>query len=133
MFHVVTPFPELLTFSFFAPLILRLTLGVYILAIGFSKKHKEVIPNAEAVSQEEMSFMEIACRGLLILAGVSLIAGFYMQIGALIAAIIFLIFLFDKKTRISPALSRLELILLFVIAISLLLTGAGAYAIDYPF
>ncbi len=130
MFHVVTVFPDLLTFSFYAPFILRLALGVYALAIGFSKKHP---PTPEGVVAEEPTLSKLILRGLFILAGISLIAGFYMQIGALVLGILFLIFLLDKNIRIAPALSRLELTLLFVIAISLLLTGAGPYAIDYPF
>jgi uncharacterized membrane protein YphA (DoxX/SURF4 family) len=136
MFHLVTPFPFLLDFSFYAPLLLRLTLGVYILAIGFSahQKNVNIIASEGSVAEvkPELNLFEMAYRGIFILAGISLIVGFYLQLSAIIIAILLLIAILDKRARLTNEIARAELTLLLVIALSLMLTGAGPFAFDLP-
>lgn len=120
MFNVVTPFPDLLIFSFFAAFLLRLALGVYVLSLGIGTKKE--------AAQGKPIF-----RTIFTLAGISLIIGLYLQISALVVAILFSAALFWKKTSIAPEASQKELCLLIVIALSLLLTGAGPLAFDLPF
>lgn len=137
MFHVVTPFPILLDFSFYAPLLLRLTLGVYALAIGFSAHHRNVtiVASSESTITEvkpELTPFQMAYRGLFLLAGISFIIGFYVQISAIIIIILLLASIFDQRARLTPEVARVELSLLIVIALALLVLGAGPYAIDLP-
>ncbi len=128
MLSIVTPFPFLLDFSFFAPLLLRLTLGIYVLAIGFSAKHK-----ADVEIPVELSPLHVAYRALFIAAGISLIIGIYTQIGAIVVVVLLMIAgISDKRARITTELNRAELSLLLVIALSLMITGAGAFALDLP-
>jgi uncharacterized membrane protein YphA (DoxX/SURF4 family) len=136
MFHVVTPFPFFLDYGFYAPLILRITLGLYALAIGFSAHHKNVtIVASESTITEtrpELTPVQMVYRGLFILAGISFIIGYYTQISAIVVVILMLVSIFDKRARITPEVARVELTLLIIIALSILVLGAGPFAIDLP-
>lgn len=121
MFQVVTPFPFLLDFGFYAPLLLRLTLGVYALALGFSSQQGS-----------ELTPLQMVYRGLFTITGISFIIGFYLQISAIIIALLLLVSIFDRRARLTPEVARVELSLLIVIALSLLILGAGPLAIDLP-
>jgi uncharacterized membrane protein SirB2 len=126
MSQFLTPLPFLLDFSFFAPLLLRVVLGFYILSAGFASLNKK--------EGEKMSFsLPFAIDALLVLSGISLIVGFYLQISAIVVSLIAIVLLADTKKRIPTSLSRAALPLLLVIALSLMITGAGAYAFDLPF
>lgn len=125
MLHLVTPFPFLLDFSFYAPLLLRLTLGVYVLAIGFSAHWKNE-------PKRELTAAQMAYHGVFIAAGIALIVGIYTQIAAIVVAILLIISISDQRARLTHEINRAEISLLLVIALSLLLTGAGPLAIDYP-
>lgn len=116
MYHIVTPFPELLTFSFYAPMVLRIALGLYALAFVFS--HRE---------QKKETY-----RGLFLIVGISLLIGFYVQISAVIIALLFIISVFDSRARLTADINKIELGLLLVISLTLLITGAGPWAIDLP-
>lgn len=132
MYHIVTPIPFLLDYSFYAPILLRLVLGIYILAIGFSAKHKSLIVQNTPQSRRELTGWEIAYRTLFIICGLALIIGFYTQIASIIVIILLLAAIFDTRARITHEMNRAEMSLLLVIALSLLLTGAGPFAIDLP-
>ena len=71
-------------------------------------------------------------RALFIIAGISLILGLYLQISAILVAILMLSALADKRARLTTELGRTELSLLLVIALSLIVTGAGPFAFDLP-
>lgn len=131
MFSILTPFPFLLDFSFFAPLLLRLTLGVYILAIGFSARHKEN-PEAVPTTHTELSLFQIIYRAVFIISAISLILGLYVQISAIAVVILMLSSIADKRARLTTELGRTELSLLLVIALSLIVMGAGPFAFDLP-
>lgn len=126
MLHLVTPFPVLLDFSFYAPLLLRLTLGVYVLAIGFSA-HRTI-----AEVSPKFTAWVMAYRGFFIITGISLILGLYTQISAIVIAILLLISIVDKRARLTNEIGRAEISLLLVITLSLLLSGAGPFAFDLP-
>lgn len=128
MFSIVTPFPFLLDFSFYAPLLLRLALGVYVLAIGFSARHK----NVDMVTAEELTAFQMLYRGIFIVAGISLIIGFYAQVSAIVVGLLMLVAISDARARLTTELNRAELSLLLVIALSIMITGAGPLAFDLP-
>ena len=116
MYHIVTPFPELLTFSFYAPMLLRIALGLYAMAFVFSDRQQK---------------KEIY-RGLFLVVGLSLLVGFYVQISTVIIALLFIISIFDSRARLTADINKVEIGLLLVISLTLLITGAGPWAIDLP-
>ncbi len=123
MLNFVIPFPFLLEYSFFAPLLLRIALGLYILSIAIAGARKK----GEAKNTDMILY------GTLIVAGVSVTTGLFMQIGALVIALISLGALAIPHQRILPEIHRSIFPFLLAISLSLLLTGAGALAFDYPF
>ena len=127
MFHLVTPFPFLLDFSFYAPLLLRLALGIYILAIGFSARREGILQGKPPLTPLQLLF-----RALFVVAGISLVIGLYTQISALVVVVMMAISLFTERTWLTSELNRAELSLLLIIALSLMLTGAGPFAFDLP-
>jgi len=133
---IVNPFPDLLFYSFYAPTILRLLLGVVFLDFGFSKLSKDKAVKAEFF--EKIGFRPGTLyakifAGIEILAGTSLVLGLYTQIGAIIAGLILAgtVAIKHKHPDYLPGNARYYFAL-FIIAVSLLLTGAGAQAIDLP-
>jgi len=133
---MLNPFPSLLTYSFWAPFILRVVVGFIFVDLGILafKKEKErwVISLAtlgipkQRLIVKIIGTLEIAC-------GLMLIAGFYTQIAALILAI----FTFAESyvEFKNPDILKRNLVfyvMLFVMVFSLVLTGAGALAFDLP-
>lgn len=135
MYSIVTPFPELLNYAFFVPLMLRIVLGLYILAFGFSGRKKSITEVSDVNSIPEP---HPAVRGLLVVSGICVVTGFGTQIAALIIAILLAIALYKKEWTIgknpteTDEMGRPEIILLMFIALSLVFLGAGAFAIDLP-
>lgn len=114
-------FPDLLAFGLFAPLILRAAVGFVFVRFGLSK-----ISNYSAANKRILGIIEVIIGG-------SLIAGFYTQISALAAAIILVGALKIKHKNPEQIKSSFGfLLLLFVISISLLVSGAGLFAFDLP-
>ena len=119
--HLLTTFPQLLTFGLVAPFLLRVTVAIFILSIGKTRYSKPY------------SWTAI----LYIAVGLALLAGIYTQIAAIIGIIIIK---FDFYTnymtkRGSDPITR-EIFMLYtfaaVILLSLLVTGPGFLAFDLP-
>lgn len=132
----LNPFPELLTFGLLAPFLLRVTLGFILINLGHLKLTKERVRWETAFetmgfkSKESLTkifgFIEIA-------GGLALILGFYTQIAALVFALIAFAELYvEQKEESLFARDVVFYLLLFVIALSLLFSGAGFFALDYP-
>ncbi len=104
-------FPDLLNYSFFAPLILRLGLGVLLIISG--------LKNYNGLTTDKLNQT---------LNLISLVAGFLIFLGAYtqITAIVLVIATLFSKT------SWQNKILITAIALSLILSGAGAFALDWP-
>jgi uncharacterized membrane protein YphA (DoxX/SURF4 family) len=129
-------FPQLFLFSFFAPTILRLTLGLVFIRFGslaFAGDRHRLIEAYEKWHLKPGVVFASILGVFELLAGVSLVLGYYMQIGALIAGIISLKLLMTKLMG-KPFGSEGALfdLVLLAIALSLLLSGAGALAFDMP-
>lgn len=119
MLHPLNPFPVLLSFTLLAPFFLRLVLGVTFIHFGTRTLKTK---NYKAVR----SYLEI-------IVGFMLIVGFYTQIGAAAAALIMLYELILKIRRRAFLTDGVNYyLILFVIAISLLFSGAGFFAFDLP-
>ena len=133
---MLNPFPELLTFSLLGPFILRLVIGVIFIDLGVLKLRGEK-------SRWLASFNTLGLRPadlfLTLYAFVQIIAGLFILVGlwTQIAAIVLVIFTaieFYIEWSAKEILKRsiVFYILLLAILLSLLLTGAGAYAFDLP-
>ncbi|MDP3725861.1 MAG: hypothetical protein Q8R36_01545 [bacterium] len=114
---MVNIFPDLLTFGLFAPFIIRIFLGLYFIIWGWSIVRKTEI---------EVTLFPKKIIGLVgIVAGTLVTLGLFTQIGALILSAFSLYFARHESNRLSY-------ILLFGMALSLLFSGAGFLAFDFP-
>jgi len=135
MIHLSNVFPELLDYSLLAPLIMRVILGLVLLNLGWLKMHKE--KNGWVMFMRAMNFKRareiVTTFGLLEFAGgLMLIVGIYTQPVALAFILLGGIQLFIESKE--ESLLRRDFVfylLMTAIATSLLLTGAGLYAVDW--
>jgi uncharacterized membrane protein YphA (DoxX/SURF4 family) len=136
---MLTTFPSLLMYSFFVPLLLRVAVAAYFAyqAIGHFKNKKGVASELDHKFKWLSHESSVWLAGLLILAelavGILLFVGAWTQIAAILAALGFLKMAYFNDTLPTYApLPRSTYILLIVICLSLLITGAGAFAFDLP-
>lgn len=133
---MLNTFPSLLSYGLLAPLILRLVLGLICVDLGilkFKKERARWIATFEAYKLKPSKQL-VRLLGLLEIAGgVLLIIGLYTQIAALVFVILFAAEFYIEYTE-GGILKRdiTFYLLVLAIALSLLLTGAGAYAFDIP-
>jgi uncharacterized membrane protein YphA (DoxX/SURF4 family) len=129
-------FPSLLIFGILAPFVLRVTVGAYFFYTGYKRLGRV----DESVTKElekrlgSLSKTVIIAMGVFETAiGLFLIAGFLTQIMAVLGMIYILKLLWFKNEFPSfIKRERIFYLILFVILLSLLFTGAGALAIDLP-
>lgn len=119
---MLNPFPSLLVFSTLAPFLLRLVLGFVYLDLGIlnlkSKKGSKYLMALGAVE---------------IIGALMLFVGFYTQIAALLFVLISGVsFYLEYKDSALMKRDIVFYLLILAISLSLLLTGAGAYAKDLP-
>lgn len=136
---MLTPFPELLAFSFFIPAFLRITVAavfVYLLLTHF--KHKKTVADELHTKFRWLSHeVAVWLALLLILAEAALATGLFLgawtQIVAILGAAGFVkMAALKKKFPAYAPLSALAYVLLAIICLSLLISGAGAFAFDLP-
>ena len=119
--HPFAIFPELLTFQIVSPFLLRISVGLFIVYLGWRR------------SKKPYNFTAI----FYVASGVLLVLGLYTQITALAAIVILkLDFYWDywtnRKTVPIPENQKILFGVFIVILISLLLTGPGFLAFDLP-
>ncbi len=119
--HTLSIFPSLLTFGIFAPFLLRLAVAVFILSLGYDRYKKP------------MKWSSLAY----LLIGGFIFLGLYTQIIAILAIgiIKFDMYLdYWKDRKIIPIPKNIYFLygITGIILLSLLITGPGAIAIDYP-
>jgi hypothetical protein len=127
--------PQLITYSEFAPTILRVlvALSFFYIAYAQASRRKEIgeikIPIIGHVDKT-MVLMSSLVIGLV---GLALFLGWHTQIAAILGILVCLKHaIYAKKyPRLIP-LCRMEYIYLIVILFTLLLTGAGLLAMDIP-
>lgn len=133
---MLNPFPDLLTYSLLAPLLLRLVLGFIFVDLGILKTKGEKErwrATFEALHLKPADFFLPLYAFLQITGGILLILGLWTQV----AALMFVIFTGAElyiEWRAKEILKRdlVFYLLLFIISLSLLFTGAGAFAFDIP-
>jgi uncharacterized membrane protein YphA (DoxX/SURF4 family) len=133
---MLSVFPNLFTYNLIAPFILRVVVGLIFLELGYLKLGKE--KSAWNMFFETIhfkpSYLFVTLLAIIeIVSGAFLIVGYLTQLAALIMAII----LFAEayvELRDGTILKRdiVFYTLLLAICVSLLLTGAGAFAFDLP-
>lgn len=132
-------FPDLLFLQLFAPFMLRVALGVMFVWIGYSYLFKD---REAVIAQISSKWPRIAKFSVLfggtfeMVVGVLLILGFYTQAVAIAGALIAIDALFGKffYKELDKVLkySKMFYVLILIISLSLLVSGAGAFAIDLP-
>lgn len=132
--NLLNPFPQLLTYSFFAPTLLRVAVAcvlAYLAYRHYQQRDEIGKTNFPIVGRG----MWVAWAAVIVEAGVALALffGYHTQINAIVVALIALkhVVWGDKYPKFLM-LDRTAALLLLVIAISLLMTGAGAQAFDLP-
>ncbi len=116
--HTLSLFPSLLTFGIFGPLVLRLVVSYFLINTGWNMYKGSGIKS-------------LAIPHLLF--GALLVLGIYTQAVVVLALLTIKIDWLTKR-RISPISSEQMMLYWFagVILLSLLVTGPGAIAVDYP-
>ncbi len=128
-------FPELLNYSFFAPTLLRVAAGIVLIyMMSRMWATKQSIAN---VCMPIIGFPSMWMVGLSALItggiGLALVVGAWTQIAAALGAIVGLKHAFGSRGYASIVpLSLATNLLLAVICLSIMLTGAGAIAFDLP-
>jgi uncharacterized membrane protein YphA (DoxX/SURF4 family) len=133
---MLNTFPTLLSFGLFAPLLLRLTVGFILIYLGHQivTKKRSIVRSYFENKKYPMSHTLPWMLGLAkILVGVFLIIGFSTQIISTIAIYLLLNMAWIEKNgnnffRYSPLLYKI----LAIISLTLLITGAGLFAVDLP-
>ena len=115
-------FPDLFTYSFFAPLLLRLVLGLSFIYFGY-----HLLRQALGVGYKIIGLMEL-------IAGAMILVGVWTQAAVLVLIILMLLNLFGWLKSLLPVTQPALAYQLLTLAalLSLLLTGAGAFAFDLP-
>lgn len=131
---MLNPFPDLLSYGFFAPTLLRLMVGLVFLwgAYAQFERRKELAQLRFPIvgGGAWIIWLSVLAHALI---GAMLLFGYYTQIAAILGAVggIKGVVLAKKYPRLF-ILCRLEYAFIIVICASLLLTGAGAFAFDLP-
>ncbi|MEK7207938.1 MAG: DoxX family protein [Patescibacteria group bacterium] len=132
---MLNPLPDLLAFGLLAPFLLRVTLGLVFLDFGWNKLRRK---DEKAAFFESLGWRPGARYALVlgiveVVCGLALLVGVYTQIAALAAAVILAgaLYLKQKHREKWPHDRRLFLLLL-VISLSLIFSGAGFLAFDLP-
>lgn len=133
---MLNPFPELLNYALLAPFLLRAVVGLIFLDLGILKFKGEKarwISSFETLGVHPADLLVGLYGALQVVGGIMLLVGVYTQIAALFFVLSTGIELYiEWQAREVLKRDITFYLLLFVISLSLLLTGAGAYAIDLP-
>lgn len=127
-------FPQLLDFQFFAPLILRVILGLVFIAHGYPKLKgfSGTADWLDSIGFKPAKFWALVLGLTEFVGGIFLVIGLFVQPVAGLIAIVMLVAIFKVKIKQGFVGGyEFELVLL-AIALALMLLGAGAYAIDLP-
>lgn len=119
---MLNTFPNLLTYGLFAPLLLRLALGIFLVFTSYKSLRGQI------------SNISRGAEIVLAIAGVFIVIGLFTQVMALLVLIISAA-TFVYKWKVVKSLLEKDIMLyvfVIVISISLMLSGAGFYAIDLP-
>jgi uncharacterized membrane protein YphA (DoxX/SURF4 family) len=133
---MLNPFPDLLTYSRLAPLIIRVAAGMVFIDLGVLAFRGEKERLASFLAIFKIPRPDIAVKvlgGIEIAGGAMLIAGFYTQVAALVLGLITLIEAYvEYKEPVILKRNLVFYVMLLSMLTSLLFSGAGAFAFDIP-
>jgi uncharacterized membrane protein YphA (DoxX/SURF4 family) len=133
---MLNPFPDLLTYSLLAPFLLRLIVGFVFIDLGvllFKKENERWILSFKTLRIPKPIIATKILAIIQVAGGAMLIVGLYTQIAALVLGILTFIEVYLEYK--DPSILKRNIVfymLVFTILLSLLLSGAGAFAIDLP-
>src|SRR3990167_8670828 len=130
-------FPELFNFSFLAPFILRIALGVPLIKHGFGK----------IISPQ--SALQRILGGIVFLSGIFLVIGLFTQAAAIAVSLIIIVNSIMVRPKFLTSETSVEIgstpvvggkhprpwaerFIKLAVAVSLILTGPGLFAFDLP-
>lgn len=127
-------FPSLLFLAPLSATILRIAAGLLFLSIGWTHWYKRrEFAQVDFPLLGRAAWIPVVAAIMELLIGGTLIGGIYTQAAALLGAIGAIKYFVWKRSYPSVVpISRTTSVLLFVICISVVLTGAGAFAFDLP-
>jgi putative oxidoreductase len=133
---MLNPFPDLLTYSLLSPFILRVVAGLIFIDLGvlvFKNEKERWLASLSALKVPNPKLALKIFGGIEVVGGVMLILGFYTQVATLVLAL----FTFAEsyiEYKEPEVLKRniVFYIMLLAIVLSLLFSGAGAFAFDLP-
>ena len=127
-------FPQLLFLAPFSATLLRIAAGLvflYLAYFHYSNKHKMAEELSSLIGGAGVICVLYSLLELIVAAG--LLAGAWTQLAALVGFLIAVkVLLIRSSLKELRPLSPLSYALLAVICLSLIVTGAGAFAIDLP-
>jgi len=135
-------FPQLLDYQFYAPLLLRFALGAIFLVHGWRKLAGDKLLLAgwlESMKFKPGKFWAWLVTFVEFFGAIFLLAGFFTQLAALILAVQFLVILFWVRCG-QPFMARPDApgmswefdFLIFFALLALLVLGPGPYSFDWP-
>ncbi len=131
---ILNSFPDLLTYGQLSPFILRIVLGLIALNLGglkFGKEKHNWKKVFETIHFEPAEYFVKALGFIEIVGGLAIIFGFYTQIAAIIFSVVFFCEMILEYREESLEKRNLSFyLLMFAISLSLIFTGAGAFAFD---
>jgi uncharacterized membrane protein YphA (DoxX/SURF4 family) len=133
---MLNPFPDLLTYSLLSPFILRVVAGLIFIDLGvlaFRNEKERWIASLSTLKVPSPELVLKIIGGIEIAGGLMLILGFYTQIAALILGLLTFAEAYTEYKE--PEVLKRNIIfyiMLLAIVVSLLFSGAGAFAFDLP-
>jgi len=131
---ILNTFPDLLTYSVLSPFILRVVLGFIAMNLGYLKfgREKEAWRKLfETINFQPARYFVKIIALIELVGGFMLILGYYTQITAMVFALVFFCEMVLEYRDESLENRNLPFyILMFVISLSLIFSGAGAFALD---
>jgi uncharacterized membrane protein YphA (DoxX/SURF4 family) len=129
------PIPDLLVFGLLAPFLLRVAVGLMFLNAGIKKLRRRswMIALFERKNLTPAAVYSSVFGAVEVVSGALLAVGLLTQIASLVTLAVSVFMLYEKSTypAETPG-SRGVFLLLCVISLSLLFSGAGAFAFDLP-
>jgi uncharacterized membrane protein YphA (DoxX/SURF4 family) len=131
---MLSVFPHILFLSPFSATLLRAAAGIIFLMLAWNHcTRRKELSDVPFIVVGRGGWIPLLASTLETLVGIALIAGVYTQVAALVGALLALkSFVWHRQYPQFFPLSRTTAALLFVICVSLLVTGAGPFAFDLP-
>jgi uncharacterized membrane protein YphA (DoxX/SURF4 family) len=129
---MLNTFPQLLTFSFFAPTLLRVFVALVFFGIAYMQyARRDELAQTRYIVVGRGAWIPRASVLAHAVLGLMLLLGYYTQVAALLGALASLKgLIWAKRYPHFFPLCRVDYLFVLVILLSLLLTGAGALAFD---